>query len=102
MTSSDDGQPKAPARARRSAVAMFFTVGLLSCGGPGGTGGAVPSPHASQTGSSLRQGQAAAREVLAVIDAYGLHAKEPDWTRQKQKFTDYVDEADSPEGILRP
>jgi hypothetical protein len=83
---------------------MFFTVGLLACGacgGPGGTSGTVPSPHSSQTGSSLRQGQAAAREVLAVIDAYGLHAKEPDWTRQKQKFTDWVDEADSAEGILR-
>jgi carboxyl-terminal processing protease len=83
---------------------MFFTVGLLACGacgGPGGTSGTVPSPHSSQTGSSLRQGQAAAREVLAVIDAYGLHAKEPGWTGQKQKFTDWVDEADSPEGILR-
>jgi len=44
MTSSDDGQPKAPARARRSAVAMFFTVGLLACGGPGGTSATVPSP----------------------------------------------------------
>ena len=104
MISSDDDQPKAPARARRSAVAMFFTVGLLVCGacsGPGGTSGTVPSPHPSQTGSSLRQGQAAAREVLAVIDAHGLHAKEPSWARQKQKFTDWVDEADSAEGILR-
>ena len=104
MTSSDDGQPKAPARARRSAVAMFFTVGLLACGacgGPGGTSGTVPSPRSSQTGSSMREGRAAAREVLAVIDAYGLHAKEPGWTGQKQKFTDSVDDADSPEGVQR-
>jgi carboxyl-terminal processing protease len=102
--SSEHSHRSVSPRAPRSAVAMFFTVGLLlcaACGGPGGAGGTVPSPHASQTGSSLRQGQAAAREVLAVIDAYGLHAKEPGWTGQKQKFTDWVDEADSAEGILR-
>ena len=99
--SSEHSHRSASSRARRSAVAMFFTVGLLACGGPGGAGGTVPSPHASQTGSSMREGRAAAREVLAVIDAYGLHAKEPGWTGQKQKFTDWVDEADSPEGILR-
>ena len=102
--SSEHSHRSASPRARRSAVAMFFTVGLLACGacgGPGGAGGTVPSPHSSQTGSSLRQGQAVAREVLAAIDAYGLHAKEPGWTGQKQKFTDWVDEADSAEGILR-
>jgi len=49
----------------------------------------------------MREGRAAAREVLAVIDAYGLHAKEPGWTGQKQKFTDRVDDADSPEEVLR-
>lgn len=102
--SSEHSHRSASPRARRSAVAMFFTVGLLACGacgGPGGAGGTVPSPRSSQTGSSLRQGQAAAREVLAVIDAYGLHAKEPGWTGQKQKFTDSVDDADSPEGVQR-
>ena len=102
--SSEPSHRSAAPWARWSVVAMFFTVGLLACGacgGPGSTGGAVPSSGSSQTGSSMREGRANAREVLAVIDAYGLHAKEPGWIGQKQKFTDLVDDADSPEGVLR-
>lgn len=102
--SSDHDGPTVPAQRRHRAVGVVIALGLLLCVGCSRTEDAsstgAPNPS-SQDGSSLADAQSAAREVLGVIDDYGLRSKAPSWTDRRREFADDVDTAGTPEAILR-